>query len=225
MAHLLFFVLATDPTQWELLQRHDDFSVYSQKAATSPLPPLRGEGDVDAPLEKVLGILLDQPRAREWLDGLEEERLVRREGHAYLEYNKPLLPFFVQQREFLSRVELSFNADSKTIILNSTSVEDAAEPVKPGVIRGRIIASRYELTANDNGTTHVVFEMAVDPLGELPPFLVRFFQRQAPWKTMQGLRRQAARSDVGFPVAFADLEATARRVREGSAQSAARLGN
>jgi hypothetical protein len=97
---------------------------------------------------------------------------------------------------------VKINHTPLSIFIALNSVEDAREPPKPGIVRGEILHSYYYLEEVSGGVapeTRVVVEVAVDPKGSIPSWLVNLTQKHWPHSTLLALERVANRSGILVP--------------------------
>ena len=64
----------------EIKRTKDGIRVYKREVPGSALLAFKGEGTVDAPIEKVATIIYDTTRATEWIADLKESRILRWTG-------------------------------------------------------------------------------------------------------------------------------------------------
>jgi hypothetical protein len=156
---------------------------------------------VDAPVRTVALVLLDDDRAPEWVDSLAEARVVRvLSPTEYVEYNHASMPLIVSDREFVNTVSMAADPAAKTVLIRSVPVEDASIP-KTRIVRGLLDAT-YTLESVD-GRTRLTVEIASDPKGWLPAWLVNFFQKDWARNTIEGIRAQCRKKDLKPPKEFA----------------------
>ena len=189
-----------DPTGWETVVDENGIKVIAKHFPGTGLLAVRGERIIDEPIRRVAWIMLDDPRAHEWVDDLAEERVVRQvSGHEYIEYNHISMPPLVTDRDFVTDVSISLDPASKSFLMHSHSIDDPGVG-DTGLLRGNITYSVIRCTAVDNGKrTQVVMEMHMDPRGYLPHWLVNYFQKHWPQGAFQGMTKQLAKPDLKAP--------------------------
>jgi hypothetical protein len=187
---------------WKQVKKTDDgILVYRRGVPGSPVLAFKGEGDVDAPLDKVATIVFDTTRAAEWIADLKESRIVRWTGDTeFVEYDHIGTPFILKDRDFVSTV--SFSVKPGEVKFHYASTTDPSLPEKR-YVRGDLMDTTYLLTAIDAGHTHVVADFHCDPKGWIPSFVANWAQADWPVDTFRGLRRQAAKPDVSVDPRFA----------------------
>jgi hypothetical protein len=83
-------------TGWEKTGSEASVEVYRREVPGSAFLAVKGTGIVEAPVRTVALVLLDDARAREWVDSLAEARVVRTLSEVeYIEYNRASMPLVV----------------------------------------------------------------------------------------------------------------------------------
>jgi hypothetical protein len=168
---------------------------YKRDIPGSDIIALRGEGTVDAPLIRVVSVLLDYARAPEWVDSLEEVRIVRMTGPLeFVEYDRVgTPPIIMKDRDFVCRAKLSLDLGKQTFMMTMEPTRDPAVPPDDRYVRGEL-RGFWKLQAIDGGRrTFVVAEMHGDPKGGVPKWLVNLFQSGWARSTLEDLRAQVAK--------------------------------
>jgi hypothetical protein len=188
---------------WRLVSNEHAIAIYRRDVPGSGIVALKGEGVIDAPVWKVASVLLDPRRAPEWVDDLTESRVVRQlRDDSYIEYNHVHLPLFIKDREFVSevRIEVDEAARSVTLVYRPT---DTSEVPPSGNVRGQIRSGLFRVRSRgEKQGTDLLAELDCDPKGALPAWVVNLFQKSWPRNTLEGIRRQTAKSDITMPEAF-----------------------
>lgn len=198
MAALLTAVPTLGATQgdWEKMDSSDGIDVYRKEIPGDPVVAFRGEGLVNASIVRVASVILDDDRATEWVDSLEDCKLVKMYGEReFLEYDHVGMPIILKDRDFLMRGKVDVDLKERSLTMVIKSTEDPAKP--PGkYVRGEL-EGYWKLKAMDNDTkTYVIAEMHADPKGALPKWLVNLFQKSWPHNTIDSLRKQVAKPDI-----------------------------
>ena len=192
--------------EWEKLHETDGITVYRSRVPGSPVVAFKGDGRVDVPLLKVAHVIIDPARGTEWVDSLAESRVVRAISDLeFIEYDRFAMPLFVKDRDFVSHVTVTADPAGADVEIRFVSEADPVMPPAPCCVRGEIVYSVFHLRPDGYGATRVEAEILCDPRGSLPKWLVNLFQKSWPVKTLQDLRRQAARPDVTPHPALARL--------------------
>ena len=187
---------AAAPHGWERVGTTDAVDVYRRELTSSPVVAFRGQGYIDSPIERVASVILDEKRLTEWVDSLEEGKLLKMYGEReFLQYSHIGTPFVIQDRDFLIRGKILADQgeDSFTIILRS--VEDPLMPPTK-YVRGDL-KGYWKLYSVEGGKkTYLIAEMHADPKGDVPKWLVNLIQKQWPTNTFKSLRKQVNKEGV-----------------------------
>jgi len=157
---------------------------------------MKGVGEVDVPLERILGVFLDGSKSTEWVDLMMryEEKVLGQDLR--IEHQMYDMPWPVWDREFVLRREDTFDAARKTVRVTYTSVDDPAFPPQEGIVRGVDHGSFWEFTALPGGRTRIVIEVFIDPRGSIPAWLVNSIQRSWPRASIEALVDRSIKPDV-----------------------------
>jgi hypothetical protein len=183
----------------------DGIQVFRKEVGDSGLVAFRGIGVVEAPLPLVATVIFNTDRRREWIDGLVDSRILRwRDEDDFVEYDHIGLPFFIKDRDFMSKVKMSFNLSKKEIVFHyQPSNEPSAPPTN--YIRGELIHATFILSSiDDDKKTRVDAEFLCDPKGWIPKWLVNFFLNDWPTTTFRGLRKEVLK-DLAVDTRFSQL--------------------
>lgn len=219
---ILLFSAHADPAKpnasWESLYSEEGIAVERGLVADSPYMASRGTGTVEARIGKVISILLDHTRANEWVHNLSDSIELRAmENHSVVVWQRFDNPWPTDDRDFVYLAEPSPDASKKyfrawfkditetEIIL--TEAERSKIPDQSCCIVGKLIYTEWQFRAAGIDSTCVRVEVMFDPKGWVPGILVNQFQRDWPYLTIQGLRRQARKEDVKLHDAFGDWTA------------------
>jgi hypothetical protein len=113
-----------------------------------------------------------------------------------VEYNHTATPWPLKHRDFVLHGRWRVEVPSGKLFLEIQSDQDPACPPFPDKVRGEVRAA-YVLTRLGPAKTRVELEVFADPKGWVPHWIVNWFQSNWPRRTLEGIRRQAAKPDVG----------------------------
>ncbi|HET9870632.1 MAG TPA: START domain-containing protein, partial [bacterium] len=128
---------------WQQPSQADGILLYWSKVQGSDLVAFKGEGIVDAPLDKVATIIADTSRGTEWIDGLVKSQVVDRASDTdFVEYDHQGVPFpfdqLISDRDFVSRVTLTADPNVHGLTIRYVSVQDPAAPPPGKCVRGEL---------------------------------------------------------------------------------------
>jgi hypothetical protein len=186
---------------WQKSCNTAGLTIYWSKVDGSQVIAFKGEGIVEAPVEKVASIIIDTTRATEWIDSLVASKVVRNLSPTeFIEYDHVGIPFpfdtLMSDRDFVSHVFLSSDPLTQRITVSYMPTEDDQAPVLKKYTRGTMICVFKMVPMSMPDETYVEAEIHCDPKGAVPKWLVNFFQEGWPQTTFETLRKQAGKLDI-----------------------------
>jgi hypothetical protein len=182
---------------WELIDESDGVRVWRRTLPDSSVLAFRGAATVDAPIARVIGVLLDSEHSTEWVDLLIESRRLREsDDGAVILYNRYDLSWPLQDRDYVLRRVLELDPDAGRVTATYTSVEDPAWPEQGCCVRALSAPTSWRFRREGPDRTAVEVEVATDPRGSIPAWLVNLVQRDWPRKSIRNLAARAGRPDV-----------------------------
>jgi len=184
---------------WDLIIQADGILGYKKDVQGSDIHALKGFGEVNAPFERVASIIIDEDNASDWIEDLVVSKVVGGSFPAdYIEYNHIETPFILNDREFVSRVRMKIDPAHKIVAYFYTPT-DFSYPIHEPWVRGELTYSVIAVQAMPDAVTTksiVYSEFQGDPKGNVPKWLVNWFQTSWPKDTLLSLRKEAAKSKV-----------------------------
>ena len=198
----LFAILAhlSHASEWQSVDHTTDgIQIFRKEGRSSGLIAFRGIGDVEAPLPLVATVIFDTDRRREWVEGLVDSRILRWEDKDnFIEYDHIEMPFFMNERDFVSKITISVDLPKKQMVFHYQSTDEPSAP-RADYIRGEVIDMTFILSSIDNDrATRIDAAFLADPKGWIPKWLVNFFLEDWPKKTFRNLRKEVLKP--GIPV-------------------------
>jgi len=195
---------------WEKIsKKYQDPKVYRWRAEGKDLFAFKGTGIINASMAKVVGVLDDLKRQKEWVPDLGSIRDVEViNPFERIQYLHIETPFIVSDRDFVYRTRASMNMKDKSMVLEFSSIQDNRIPKTKTKVRGQIVRGMYLLKSIQKDTqTDLVFQVYLDPKGSIPSWLVNATQRAFPKRTIRALRSQVKKKGVkAHPWVAAALE-------------------
>lgn len=184
---------------WQKNCATNGITIYWSKVEGSQVIAFKGDGIVDAPIEKVASVMIDTTRGTEWIDSLLESRVVRPiSATEFIEYDHVGTPFIMANRDFISHVTIEADPQTRRMTVKFLPAEDPLVPPITKYVRG-VMTCVYKLvpmTLTDE--TYVEAEIHCDPKGGVPKWLVNWFQGGWPQTTFENLRKQMLKPNQGI---------------------------
>ncbi|MCB9681231.1 MAG: hypothetical protein H6733_07135 [Alphaproteobacteria bacterium] len=182
---------------WVQYADKDAVVSYSKALEGSKVLAMRGVSTVDVPIARLMGVYLDTKRSTDWVD-----LLVQLDEHPVAGTDDAIerqiydMPWPVADREFVFKRTVTWEPERKTVTIRYTSIDDPRYPVTDTYVRATDYGSFWRFTAQPGGTTRVEAVAMVDPEGSLPAWLFNSVQKSWPRESIEGLLKEAAKTDV-----------------------------
>ncbi|WP_299875985.1 START domain-containing protein [uncultured Cocleimonas sp.] len=176
---------------WYLEKEEDNIQVFVAETKGSPLKSFRGVVTVNSSLNSVLSVIADASSYPRWLHNCKSAKTIKRIGETEI-YNHIVtnMPWPVIDRD---SVVQSIKTENKTT--NQVTIKFVAKPAMieklPKTVRITKMNGLWELTPLDDGKLKILYQMSVDPGGNIPKWLVNSLVVDIPFNTLNNLRRIA----------------------------------
>ncbi len=192
--------LETRSKIWELLSDEDGIKTYRETNPARDIVSFRGEATLNTSIEKLAAVLSTPELRKEWVDSLAETHTIERTNALdRIEYVRASVPWPFQDRDFVFRVQITLGQAPESIFIKMNSVDDPREPPHPGVVRGNILHAYYflkDVSTPQAPATQVIVEIAADPKGSIPTWIVNLTQKNWPNNTLHALEKVSRREDL-----------------------------
>jgi hypothetical protein len=178
----------------------DGVEVY--RNMSSRVIDLYAVGDIDAPPAVVRDVLLDYQDASKVTDNVAESRILDKNDHEILVYQRLKLPV-ITDRDFTLRATWGRRGQALTM---QYAVDNARGPApRDGVVRLSTLQGTWVLDPIRGGAaTHARYRVQIDLAGSVPKWMVSGGAVKNLPKLFDGLRKQAAVRLQGTPEANRD---------------------
>ena len=192
---LLISVKGEASGKWNKINEEEGVEVYSQEVQGTSLVAFRGVTNFDEPMEKIMWVLKDEKRRKDWIERyLKGETLEKRGPFEEINYQAVTAPWPVNNRDmiYLWKANRLSNGDIQ-IELKSIDFPNGPETVG---VRMKLHFSRFILNKRKDGGTRVTLEILSDPMGWIPKWVVNMIQKNYPVKFFRRLKAQVKKPFV-----------------------------
>jgi hypothetical protein len=138
-----------------------------------------GEGDIAAPLARVIAHLTDFPSLRKWMPRVADLRVIERGADEAVVYFRFDLPWPISDRDWTLRYR--WHRDGNHFVMTWVDANDRG-PAPDGAVRVSPVRGYWDLVANASGTTHARYVFLSELAGSLP----RSVSVETAWKQPLG---------------------------------------
>ncbi len=148
-------------------------SVHPTDATLSSGLSVKGTYRATAHLAAILAVFTDTTKNQQWNTALTTQSdVITAPAQNRLALQVYALPWPLADREFLLKCHNHADHATHTFTSTCASVDDASVPVGDGRVRGQLHHSEWIFTALSDGGTRIDFESTIDPMGDLPKWVV-----------------------------------------------------
>lgn len=185
---------AADNSGWQTVAT-GQITIKVRAIPGSPIREVLAEGDLDANALDIQKAVLDVERFPKFMPYVKETRFVEKPtgDGTRIVYTALGLPV-VMGRDFVivDRVVKSLNADGTGEFVTEWEVAKDRLPVRAGLVRVKTNSGSWKVSPK--GTkSHVVYQFAVDPGGNIPPFLADMGNRNGVGDVFRAIEKEARR--------------------------------
>lgn len=193
--------------KWKKINVKNEIEVFRQSNPSERIVALRGKTIIDAPLEKIISILLepDLERRKGWFENLIEYNLVKQPSplkrilHITVD-----IPWPLKERDFVYSAVLTTYPKEKKVTLVYNSLENIV-PEQDKIVRGKM-ESIFILQSLEYGEkTLVDARTLVDPKGKISANLVNFVQKNFAYDMLLNLRNLSDNPEILVLAEFQDI--------------------
>jgi hypothetical protein len=193
---------------WKKLSDESGIRTYQERHSAQDVVAFRGETTIPTSLTRIAAVLKDESLRKEWIDSLDEEKILSVTNELeQVEYNHSKVPWPFHDRDFVYQVKVKVNRElPRSIVISMTSTKSPLQPERYGIVRGEILHSFYYMKEipGSEPKTEVLIEMALDPKGAIPMWMVNLTQKKWPHNTLLALKKLSIRPDLVVPKEIED---------------------
>ena len=181
--------------KWKKINDEEGVEVFSRDVKGTSLVAFRGITDFDEPMEKIMWVLKDEKRRKDWVARYLKGATLEKKGpFEQINYQAVTAPWPVSNRDMIYSWKANRLSDGD-IQIELKSVDYPNGPDTVGV-RMKLHFSRFILNRRDNGGTRVTLEILSDPMGLIPKWVVNMIQKNYPVKFFRALKKQVKKPFV-----------------------------
>jgi hypothetical protein len=176
---------------WRLVKDQAGIQVFLRKVSGSKYQAYRGVVRLKTDMPTLLALQEDVSGSCAWIYACREQKLLKHEDGQSWIYSRFTMPWPVRPRDAVLRVTTRQGADgSVTRILSG--VADYL-PEQKGLVRVSMAEGYWAFIPKAAGEVEVIYQMHSEPGGRVPSWLAAGFVVDAPYHTLEALRRRVIR--------------------------------
>ena len=182
-------------------------TVFRADKHESGLVPIKVETVFPYPPSRVLAVIADTDRKKEWVPDLRFVRSIEgKSEYDKTEYSIYDSPWPFSDRSFLVRIKSVLDKKNKALIIKLNSVLSDKVPFNPKLVRGYTYNGDVILKNDGKGNAYFQIMFLTDFKGNIPKWIVNMVQLGWPKKMIKRLKKQIERDDIIVPKKYEYLD-------------------
>ena len=174
--------------KWRLSKEEEGIKIYVQDKPRSKLKSFKGHMTINSRLSALVSVLEDTETYPRWLHNCRSAKTLRRKSDTqFMNYVVTNMPWPVADRDAVIESVRTQNNKTKQVEIVLNAEPQAASKVK-GKVRIHTLSGRWLLTPKEDRKIDIMYEMTVDPSGNIPKWIVNAMAVDLPFYTLQKLR-------------------------------------
>ena len=163
---LSFFQTSGKQSSWEKVKSEAGVEVFEKQI--NGKVAFRGIGLMEGDPAKLVGVLENPARWKDWIDNFQSGRLLEKKNDFHKVFYQAFdSPFPVSDRDLIYESKISCGDEGRTFLVEMRSVRHALAPKTVGV-RVNLTYASYRIEVIGKERMEVVFETMSDPGGSIP---------------------------------------------------------
>jgi len=187
-----------DDFAWELKKNKDGIKIYTApQHEETGIVPIKADTTIDDSLPRILTVLADTERKKEWVPNLIEARTIEiKSKYELTEYSLYNSPWPLHDRSFVISNKGSFNPQNKTVFIEITSIEHPKVPHNSDYVRGNTYIGSIHLKALGPKKTSFEIILLTDFNGNVPAWIINIVQRKWPFGFFKNIKEQLSKDNI-----------------------------
>lgn len=175
-------------SDWEIKKNENGITVYSRKTENSDFLELKCITHIETSLTSIVALLNDWETYPQWVYRCQKSTTLKTiNQNQLIHYQTITVPWPAQDRDFVVNVQLSQDEKTKTVIQKAICKADFIHPIAD-YVRIKVFNATWTLIPNKDGTVELIYQLLVDPGGNIPAWIVNLAAVDGPYETTLHLK-------------------------------------
>jgi hypothetical protein len=175
--------------EWKVAKDEDGIKVYTRSVEGSKYKAYRGIVTIKATPDRIEQLQEDTVNSCKWLYRCQQLKVLKHEGQNTWTYMRIEMPWPVTARDVVLQITTQ-QADNGGFIRYLKGQPTYTSAVD-GYVRVSSFEGKWQVLPKAAGIVEVTYEAQSEPGGSIPSWLANSFVVDAPFNTLQGLRKAA----------------------------------
>jgi ribosome-associated toxin RatA of RatAB toxin-antitoxin module len=190
---LLLFLLITcgnvfAGNNWQLSKDEEGIQVHVRNTSATGVKSFKGSMTINSRLNSIVALIEDTESYPRWLHNCKKANTLKKAGNNQVyNYIVTKMPWPVADRDAIVHSTHTQNNSTKQVLIELASEPNLAKR-QPGLVRITTLLGQWRLTPLKHNQVNVIYEMNVDPGGNIPKWLVNAMAVDLPLYTLKKFR-------------------------------------
>lgn len=173
---------------WKLAEDQQWIKIYKRPITNSKIKSIKVICTLQASISQLLAAIMDVQSCGEWVYSSKTNILLKQISPLELiYYSEVSVPWPVENRDYVVRVKAEQDPQTKIVTVNSPCIPGYVKE-KPGKVRIKESVAQWTIIPIGKNQVKVEYILEVDPLGNIPAWLVNLFAAKGPYETFKALK-------------------------------------
>ena len=177
--------------KWEEIYKKAGISVFRREVEGTSLVEFLGKGVVGSNVVKILAVLSDTDRMKEWVDRSKGIEIIEKiDDKTRIIYSATAAPWPFKDRDFVGKSRMIIDEKNGWIHFQSKETKHAKAPPRGDRVRMPFTRVRWSFKPLGEHKTWIQFKVHADPGGNIPNWVTNLVSKELPYKTIVNLRKR-----------------------------------
>lgn len=182
-----FNISGQEERDWKLRKQKNGIEVFSKDSDGSAFESFRAKTTLSCSIETFVAALQDLEAMPEWAYSVSYVKVLEEKGDTLqIYYSEASAPFPFSNRDGIYQNCYRWKKDKQILRVEIKLLPDYL-PVNDGMVRVKG-EGFWLVTVSDDGKLDILFQMQVDPGGNIPAWLANLFTDETPYQSLFKLR-------------------------------------
>jgi len=184
------FIFSTAKAQdkWTLSTDQEGIKVYTRLPPNSRIKAVKVVCNMQATNSQLLAAIMDVQTCDEWVYHSKKNIIVKQLSPLDLIYYSEVeVPWPAKNRDYVVHIEVEQQSDTRVITVSSPCIPGYVAE-KDNLVRISHSEGKWTITPAGKNMVQAQYELAVDPMGTIPAWLINLFATKGPLETFKKLK-------------------------------------
>ncbi|AMP99350.1 Lipid-binding START domain protein [Pedobacter cryoconitis] len=191
LSFILFFTglnLASAQEKWSLSVNKEGIQVYMRPIENSKIKAIKVVTSIPASSSQLLAAIMDIQTCGEWVYHSKENVMIKQVSPLDLIYYSLVdVPWPAEDRDYVVHIQAEQDPQTKVITVNSPCIPGYIGE-KKDVVRISHSVGKWTITPVSKNLVRAEYILEVDPMGNIPAWLINLFATKGPLETFRNLK-------------------------------------